>query len=63
VKKNANEHKQSRTAPLVAATLAVSSIPVSAQGPGWTANATVLKMVVTNKGGINVRLSPELSGR
>jgi hypothetical protein len=41
--------------------LTVSSMPVGAQGPGWTANATVVKMVVTNTGGINVRLSPELS--
>lgn len=42
--------------------LTMSSTPVGAQGPGWTANATVIKMVVTNTGGINVRLSPELSG-
>ena len=42
--------------------LTMSSTPVEAQGPGWTANATVIKMVVTNTGGINVRLSPELSG-
>jgi hypothetical protein len=42
--------------------LTMSATPVHAQGPGWTANATVIKMVVTNTGGINVRLSPELSG-
>lgn len=51
------------TAAIVAvALLTISSTPVDAQGPGWTANATVIKMVVTNTGGINVRLSPELSG-
>lgn len=42
--------------------LTMSSTRVDAQGPGWTANATVVKMVVTNTGGINVRLSPELAG-
>lgn len=39
--------------------LAASS-PACAQGPGWTANATVTKLVVTASGGVNVRLSPEL---
>ncbi len=42
--------------------LTMSSTPVGAQGPGWTANATVAKLIVTNQGGINVRLSPDLSG-
>ncbi len=42
--------------------LTMSSSRVDAQGPGWTANGTVIKMVVTNTGGINVRLSPEVSG-
>jgi hypothetical protein len=33
-----------------------------AAGPGWSVNSTVSKLVVTADGGINVRLSPELSG-
>ena len=35
---------------------------VQAEGPGWTANAKVTKVVVTSNGGINVRLSPEIGG-
>ena len=31
-----------------------------ADGPGWTANSTVTKLVVTLHGGVNVRLSPDL---
>lgn len=34
----------------------------SAQGPGWTANGKVIKIVNTANGGFNVRLSPELTG-
>lgn len=41
--------------------LAISTAPVVAQGPGWTANSTVAKLVVTANGGVNVRLSPELT--
>jgi hypothetical protein len=37
------------------------SLPALAQGPGWTANSTVVKLVVTANGGVNARLSPELS--
>lgn len=33
-----------------------------AQGIGWTANATVIKLVVTGDGGVNVRLSPDVTG-
>lgn len=32
-----------------------------AEGPGWTGSSTVKSLVVTANGGINVRLSPELS--
>jgi hypothetical protein len=32
----------------------------SAQGPGWTNNSIVTKLVVTSDGGINIRLTPEL---
>lgn len=31
-----------------------------ADGPGWTVNSTVTKLVVTADGGINVRLSPDV---
>ena len=33
-----------------------------AAGPGWTAASTVTKVVVTFGGGVNVRLSPDISG-
>lgn len=42
-------------------TLLAQSLPVMAQGPGWTANSTVLKLVVTAGGGINVMLSPAVT--
>jgi hypothetical protein len=38
------------------------ALPAYAQGPGWTANSTVLKLVVVSNGGINVRLSPDVTG-
>jgi hypothetical protein len=46
---------------LVAAMLLSLSIPVPvlAEGPGWTANSTVKRLVVTADGGINVLLSPQ----
>jgi hypothetical protein len=34
------------------------SASARAEGPGWTANSTVTKLVVTAYGGINVLLSP-----
>jgi hypothetical protein len=33
-----------------------------AQGPGWTALSTVVEVVNTANGGVNVRLSPDLGG-
>jgi len=33
-----------------------------AAGPGWTGNSTVAKLVVTVDGGVNVLLSPALTG-
>lgn len=33
----------------------------NAQGPGWTSMSTVVELVVTVTGGINVRLSPDLT--
>jgi hypothetical protein len=47
---------------VVAAILATASMPALADGPGWTANSTVTKLVVTADGGINVLLSPQLNG-
>jgi len=46
---------------IVLAMLLVLAAPALAQGPGWTANSVVTKLVVTADGGINVRLSPELT--
>jgi hypothetical protein len=55
--------KRLRSTAVLAGTFVLAmSMPVSAQGPGWTANSTVVKLVITNAGGINVRLSPELTG-
>src|SRR5947207_1665634 len=38
------------------------AVPALAQGPGWTANSIITKIVDTGGGGVNVRLSPELTG-
>ena len=32
-----------------------------AQGPGWTVKSTVIRLVNTANGGVNVRLSPDLT--
>ena len=50
-----------RTIAAAAATLVLFS-PASAQGPGWTANGKVIRIVNTNNGGFNVRLSPDIIG-
>lgn len=34
----------------------------SAQGPGWVHNLRVTKIINTSNGGVNVRVSPDLSG-
>jgi hypothetical protein len=47
---------------LTLATLAATSIPAMAQGPGWTSVSTVIELVNTSNGGVNVRLSPDLTG-
>ena len=36
--------------------------PAFAQGPGWTMPSTVVSIVDVSNGGINVRLSPDLTG-
>jgi hypothetical protein len=38
-----------------------SAFPALAQGPGWTVQSTVVTLVVVVNGGINVRLSPDLT--
>ena len=47
---------------LAAAVLLHAPSSAQAAGPGWTANSTVTKVVVTGDGGVNVHLSPALSG-
>lgn len=46
---------------LTVASLFLVAVPAFADGPGWSANSTVVKLVVTASGGINVMLSPSLS--
>ena len=41
--------------------LACLSARAGAEGPGWTANSTVKKLVVTADGGVNIALSPQLT--
>ena len=47
---------------LVLITLAGVALPALAQGPGWTEASTVVELVNTANGGVNVRLSPDLTG-
>ena len=46
---------------LITSLLFCSSFPVSAE-QGWITTAKVTKLVVTSSGGINVRITPELTG-
>jgi hypothetical protein len=46
----------------LAAALALVAMPAFAQGPGWTATSTIVKIVDTSNGGVNVRLSQDLTG-
>jgi hypothetical protein len=58
-----NAKKCASTASLsMCAALISWALPAFAQGPGWTVNSTVVKIVDTGGGGVNVRLSPDLSG-
>ena len=41
---------------------AAIAAPALTQAQTWTANSTVVRLVVTANGGINVRLSPDLTG-
>ena len=47
---------------LAAATAAAMAMPAFAQGPGWTEVSTVIQLVDTANGGVNVALSPGLTG-
>lgn len=47
---------------VLASALMLPSAAALAQGPGWTANGTVSKLAVTGDGGVNVLLSPPLTG-
>jgi hypothetical protein len=41
---------------------AFAAVPTAtAQGPGWTVKSTVIRLVNTSNGGVNVRLSPDLT--
>lgn len=51
-----------RLAGAVGASILAMSTSAMADGPGWTANSTVRKLVVTADGGINVLLSPQPTG-
>ena len=44
------------------AALLAWAVPALAQGPGWTSTSTVKELIVTQSGGINVRLTPDLAG-
>jgi len=46
----------------VAVVLAALALPALAEGPGWTAVSTVIELVNTSNGGVNVRLSPDFTG-
>lgn len=48
--------------PKLMAALLAMSLPAFAQGPGWTVPSTVIEIVNTAAGGVNVRLSPDLAG-
>jgi len=47
---------------LVVAMSAAAAGSAHADGPGWVYNRTVVAMVNTWNGGVNVRLSPDLTG-
>lgn len=41
--------------------LGLIASPAFADGPGWTANSTIVKLVTTQDGGMNILLSPGLN--
>ena len=54
-------HRRNLWALRAIASLTAISLPAFAQGPGWTVKSTVVQLVVTSNGGVNVRLSPDLT--
>lgn len=55
--------KQARlvAASIIAACYLLAAPIATAQGPGWTVSSTVIRLVNTSNGGVNVRLSPDLT--
>lgn len=51
--------KKLRSLIVLGITLLISVGTVRAEGPGWTPNSTIKKLVVTADGGINILLSPQ----
>lgn len=56
------KNNNARLAGAGAAILLALTVPALAQGPGWTANATIIRIVDTSNGGVNIRLSPDVTG-
>lgn len=56
-------HKFSRVHAYCLATVAALAfcLPAAAEGPGWSSNATIKKLVITGDGGINIMLSTPLT--
>lgn len=46
----------------LALALLLVAVPAFAQGPGWTATSTIAKIVDTASGGVNVRLTTDITG-
>ena len=56
-----NMHLVHKSALIVLIALGLNVTPAIADGPGWTANSTIVKLVTTGDGGLNVMLSPALN--
>jgi len=56
-----NRGRRLRAACAVVLALASWAPAAWADGPGWTANSTVKKLVITADGGVNVLLEPKLN--
>jgi hypothetical protein len=55
------KRRRTRNGMLKLAILSMTALPAFAQGPGWSAVSTVVQVVNTSNGGVNVRLSPDLT--
>ena len=47
---------------LIALSVSAIAVPAWSQGPGWTTPSTVRNLVVVSDGGVNVRLTTDLTG-